>query len=222
METVISKLREDLWKYVQGSTESLIIFEILMGILILQYTFKMEPISILEIITSVISGLYVADLISGLIHIYVDTDNTYTFSNLEHHNTPYNIIHESNFTNLQHTSVVPFPLTCIFFNLMLSTTKSQILFQIVSLYVARANTIIHKFSHLTNYLTDDDKQKPEYKLMMFLQDYQLILHPRDHHLHHISPYDVNFCVVNGWANLLLNSIVHIPFIHSRLFPKIHT
>ena len=65
METVIAKLREDLWKYVQGTTESLILAEILMGILILQYTFRMEPISIFEIITSVVSGLYLADLATG-------------------------------------------------------------------------------------------------------------------------------------------------------------
>jgi hypothetical protein len=43
-----------------------------MGILILQYTFRMEPISIFEIITSVVSGLYLADLGTGLIHLYFD------------------------------------------------------------------------------------------------------------------------------------------------------
>lgn len=70
MEAVIAKLRGDLWKYVNGSTESFVLLEILIGIVVLQYTFRMEPISIIEIITSVVSGLYLADLGTGLIHLH--------------------------------------------------------------------------------------------------------------------------------------------------------
>jgi ubiquitin-conjugating enzyme E2 variant len=224
METVIAKLRGDLWKYVNGSTESFVLVEILIGIVVLQYTFRMEPISIIEIITSVVSGLYLADLGTGLIHLYFDVfDNSLLKPVLSefstHHTNPQDILDWSLWKALKETSVVPIPLICVLYNLTPLTSKSQMLCQIITLYGMHISQIIHKYAHLTNYLTDEDKQKPEYKLMMFLQDNHLILHPRDHHIHHTGKHDVNFCIVNGWANPLLNSIVHIPFIHSRLFPE---
>ncbi len=226
MEEVITKLRDNLWKYVQGSTESLVILEILMGILVLQYIFRMEPISIFEIITSVVSGLYLADLGTGLTHLLLDT---YDGNNKEirqianefqvHHINPNVFTKNTIYELLKETSVTPIPLICILYNLTPLTSKSQILCQIVSLYGMHIGQITHKYAHLANYLTDEDKQKPEHKIVEFLQDNHLILHPKEHRLHHTSPkYNVNFCTLNGWANPMLNSIVHIPFIHSRLFP----
>lgn len=222
------KLQEDLWKYVQGSTESLIISEILMGILILQYTFRMEPISIFEIITSVVSGLYVADLGTGITHLIADMYNNYSGDNkiilsllfdIRHHEMPNIVLDRDIITELQNTSATPLPLLCILYNLTPLTSKSQILFQIISLYATHFSTNIHKCSHTSNYMSEEEKQTSIHKIIKFLQDNHLILHPKEHRIHHTSPkYDVNFCVVNGWANPLLNSIVHIPFIHSKLFP----
>jgi hypothetical protein len=224
METVIAKLRGDLWKYVNGSTESFVLLEILMGILVLQYTFRMEPISIIEIITSVVSGLYLADLGTGLIHLYFDIygENTLWKPALsefsEHHPNPQNIIEWSLWKALKETSVVPIPLICVLYNLTPLTSKPQILCQIITLYGMHVSQIIHKYAHLINILTEEQKQTPEYQFVMFLQDIRLIVHPKEHHIHHTGKHDMNFCIVNGWANPLLNSIVHIPFIHSRLFP----
>ena len=137
-----------------------------------------------------------------------------------HHPNPQNILEWSLWKALKETSIVPIPLICVLYNLTPLTSKSQILCQIVSLYGMRISQIIHKYAHLTNTLTEEQKQTPEYQFVMFLQDNHFILHPKEHHIHHTSPkYDVNFCIVNGWANPLLNSILHIPFIHSRLFPE---
>ena len=100
------------------------------------------------------------------------------------------------------------------------TSKSQILCQIICLYGMHISQITHQNAHLTNRLTDDDKQTLKYNFIMFLQDYHIILNPKEHRAHHTSPqYDINFCIVNGWANPLLNSIVSIPFIHTRLFTE---
>ena len=226
MDVVIVKLREDLEKYFHNSNESVLLTEILMGIVVLQYTFRMEPISIFEIIISVVSGLYLADLKSGLNHLYFDT---YTGNGetrrqlaslfLHHHENPRDVIDNTIDIHLRWSSVPLLPLICVLYNLTPLTSKSQILFQISSLFGTHFQYEFHKYAHLTNILTNEQKQKPEYKLMMFLQDIRLILHPNEHHPHHASEkHDRNFCIVNGWANPLLNSIVHIPFIHSRLFP----
>jgi hypothetical protein len=198
-----------------------------MGIVVLQYTFRMEPIGIIEIITSVVSGLYLADLGTGLIHLLLDNykgDNPIlkppadAFQN--HHNVSgQKIITYDNFALLKEAKIMILPIICILYNLTPLTSKSQMLCQIITLYGMHFCQITHKYAHLANYLTEEDKQKPEHKIIAFLQDNHLILHPKEHRLHHISPkYDVNFCIVNGWANPLLNSIVHIPFIHSWLFP----
>ena len=162
---------------------------------------------------------------NGLFHLFGDIYdgddkiiNSLLFD-IHHHETPNTILQQEIITLLKNSSGTPIPLLCILYNITPFTSKPQILCQIISLYGAHFGIITHKFAHLGNHLTEEQKQKPEYKLMMFLQDNHLILHPKEHRLHHISPkYDVNFCIVNGWANPLLNSIVHIPFIHSRLFP----
>lgn len=41
-----------------------------------------------------------------------------------------------------------------------------------------------------------------------MQDYHIILNPIEHKEHHLK-FNCNFCIVNGWANPLLNKIVKI-------------
>jgi hypothetical protein len=221
METVIAKLSENIEKYFHNSNESVILTEILMGIVVLQYTFRIEPISIIEIIISIVSGLYFADLKSGLTHMYFDTydgngETRIQFASefLHHHENPSDVIDDTTEINLRRSSIPIIPFMYILYNLTPMTSKSQILFQISSEFGTHLMFQTHKYAHLTNILTEEQKQKPEYKLMMFLQDIHLILHPNEHRPHHTSEkHDVNYCILNGWANPLLNSIVH-----TRLFP----
>jgi len=72
MDEIIERLKTDLYKYVNGTTEALLIQNILLGILVLLYVHNTDPISIIEIITSIVSSLYLADLSSGLFHIFTD------------------------------------------------------------------------------------------------------------------------------------------------------
>jgi len=227
METVIVKLREDLRKFINDDNSSFVLNEILFGIVVLQYTFRMEPISIIEIIIGVVSGLYFADLGTGLIHILLDNykgDNPTLKSAADgfqnHHKVGgQKIITIDNFTLLKEAKFMLLPVVCILYNMTPITSKSQMLCQIVTLYGMHFSQITHKYAHLGDYLTEEDKQKPEHKIIAFLQDNHLILRTEEHRIHHTSPkYDVNFCIVNGFANPLLNCILHIPFIHSWIFP----
>lgn len=43
------------------------------------------------------------------------------------------------------------------------------------------------------------------RFLLFLQDCRIILHPDDHRLHH-QLYDRNFCLLNGWANPVVDCI----------------
>lgn len=210
---------------IYGSDINVILSMLSLIFLFCQYTFRNECIDTFETISIIFYGLYLADLGTGCIHVYFDTYSgnektlTHIASGFQIHHHQRDILNWSLFETLKPTSIVPLPIICIVYNFTSITSKSQILFQIISLYSMFTTHITHRYAHLTNYLTERDKQKPEYKLMMFLQDNHLILHPKEHNIHHTSPkYDINFCMINGWANPLLNSIVHIPFIHSRLFP----
>lgn len=43
------------------------------------------------------------------------------------------------------------------------------------------------------------------KLVMFMQDYHIILNPAVHKIHH-EQFDCEFCILNGWANPAVNAI----------------
>ena len=222
MEKIIRKLKSKLKKldktYIRGTNESLLLFEILILILVLQYTFHVEPITIVEIITSVVSGLFLADLISGLIHII--SDHVVIRKNMnpilrqiinefhDHHADPGAFCRASNWELLRHTSITPLPLLTLLLNGLNKTPKCIILTQIVTYYVAHFSQLPHKCAHYINHATEEEKNTIKGKILIFLQKNHLLLSPEEHRSHHISKnYDINFCIVNGWANPLLNYIV---------------
>jgi len=52
-----------------------------------------------------------------------------------------------------------------------------------------------------------------------LQRWHLILPPKTHGGHHKDEHDKNFCILNGWANPLLNSLRHHVFAAMRQCPS---
>jgi hypothetical protein len=213
----------EIYKRFHGSIESFVLFETLMCVLCFQYINAAEQISIVDAFFSIFAGIYFADLASGCVHLYFDL-YTETFQDIGgdfvgHHNSPMSILEVSQFEYIRQSSITLVPLSYLLYNTMCSVSKSRLLCQIVFIYAWRLLQITHRCAHLTQSLSDRDKRQPMYRLMMFLQRYHIILNPSEHHIHHASPkYDVNFCLLNGWANPLFNTIMSVPWIHSRLFP----
>jgi palmitoyl-[glycerolipid] 3-(E)-desaturase len=56
---------------------------------------------------------------------------------------------------------------------------------------------LHAFSHMKK----SDLPAP----VVALQDASLIISRRAHGTHHRSPFNINYCIVNGWCNRLLDS-----------------
>jgi hypothetical protein len=59
-----------------------------------------------------------------------------------------------------------------------------------------ATNIFHKWAHQEN-------PSPGVRL---LQRTRLVLEPRHHQVHHTEPFQMHYCITNGWLNPLLNKI----------------
>ena len=226
-ETLKLHLQEFMKHKLYGTDDALCIHNILMCILILQYKHNKDPMEIIDYITSVLSGLYLADFISGLIHLFfdnTDTDNILLkFISDEvkgHHISPTDVLNKNIIELLQQTSVVPVPLSLIIFDIVNGTHKKHILIQIILLYSLHLSPITHKYAHYMNHATEEQKKSKLGKLLNFLQEKNIIISPIAHKKHHKALLnDRNLCLVNGWANPLLNEIVAIPIIHKAIYGK---
>ena len=69
----------------------------------------------------------------------------------------------------------------------------------VSLFITIGlNDVIHKYAHMY------DNERP--KLMTFLQKIYLFQSHDEHHLHHISPHEINYCPITPYLNIILEHI----------------
>ena len=126
----------------------------------------------------------------------------------KHHKNPKHILSITNITHLRNTSITPIPIITILYNIINNTSKKDVLTQIIAYKCAHMSQIIHKYAHYINHASPEDKQKIFTQLLMFLQKYHLIVSPEEHRTHHQSKhFDINFSIVNGWANPLFNTIV---------------
>jgi hypothetical protein len=185
----------------------------------------MEPMTIVDYVTSIVPGLYLADFISGLIHLFFDTRTITGHSKLDalceafhlHHQVPVEFLTMRSIELLHHGSVPIVPLLFSVFNYIHATPKKHILTQITTLYGLHVIQFVHHKTHYINHATPIEKDSLYGRFLIFLQENHIILSPKEHRRHHTEPYDTTFCLVNGWANPLLNAIVGIPCIHSKLF-----
>ena len=202
-----------------ANIDSLLAFEFMMLVLAWQYANSPQPITSPIILASAISGLFVADLFSGFVHIMLD--HTTIRSNTSpmirelclafqsHHHNPKELLQKSNLDLLRQTSAFfPIPFFAVLLNALCHTPKSVILTQIIAMHTAHWSQVIHKCAHFINHASDVEKATLCARALVFLQENRLLLSPNEHRTHHSSPkYDINFCIVNGWANPVLNFIV---------------
>lgn len=219
MDEIIERLKTDLYKYVHGTTEALVITNILNGILVLLYLHNTDPISIIEIITSIVSGLYLTDLGSGLFHIFSDICYSDTNQNIIdliklaeiHHKDPKKTLDLKIIEHMKTASFTPIPFLLVIYNLTPFSSKKQLLSHIIFMYSIQMSQITHLLAHKMNHSTCEEKNTIPMKFLKTLQDNHIILHPEQHRKHHLSPNkDINFCLLNGWANPLINSVIEIP------------
>lgn len=157
----------------------------------------------------IILGYLLADFIIGIIHWFKDTyfspftpliGKTLIWGSRLHHIRPKHILEYSNITLIWDSAkwFLLWYLPLIWF--LGINVFNVSLFIIMSL-----NDVIHKYAHMRN-------NKPI--IIDFLQKNYIIQSSREHHQHHISPHEMNYCPITPYMNTILESINFWRFIEN--------
>ena len=190
-------------------------------------------------VAEVLVGIYLADLISGCVHLYLDykevkdeklrlhvettipnvtifeeTDDLfkkaspmdqYLWNFHVHHDAPYPSKDSEFELVMQIVRPLFLPLCFLIWLYQagyMGDTTARILFGALSMgpFMQKFHFLAHARNH--GVLTDKDFFGA---VLCWGQDVGLILSPKEHKRHH-EEFDCNFCIVNGWANPLLNRV----------------
>ena len=190
-------------------------------------------------VAEVLVGIYLLDLISGCVHLYLDykevkdeklrlhvettipnvtifeeTDDLfkkaspmdqYLWNFHVHHDAPYPSKDSEFELVMQIVRPLFLPLCFLIWLYQagyMGDTTARILFGALSMgpFMQKFHFLAHARNH--GVLTDKDFFGA---VLCWGQDVGLILSPKEHKRHH-EEFDCNFCIVNGWANPLLNRV----------------
>jgi len=187
--------------------------------------------SIFHTLLSIAGAAYVADLISGMIHMYIDFGvsdqlnpvHKLLFLSRVHHHEPSRPA-KLDYASLWYPTalysfliVAVVPVAMIFLAKALSillgvtiysTSKNYSIFWVSMMWWSSISQVSHAFAH--------GKAQSRWGRMVTskLQGIGLLLSPRVHGIHH-REIGRNFSILNGWANPLLNAIFK-GYIESRV------
>lgn len=170
-------------------------------------------LSAYAVLGAVLLGLFIADLVSGLLHWAFDTwldENNCFFREVilivrEHHIKPKQVFQYSFAQEVGRSSWVAFLLTGWLFALAAAGVAPRgpaLALSVLTGLIVSAGVVLmyesHKrFGHFPN----------PGRIVRALQAMHLILSPR-HHLagHHRPDFDRNYCLINGWADNTLGAL----------------
>jgi len=197
------------WKKRTSEIISTLIFTTLFTSLSLKLLSSLSLNTLWTALAGCLVGMALSDFISGMVHWGADTWGTVdtpVFNVLirsfrEHHVDPMAITRhdfiEANGDNCMAVLPVLFALQLWWFG-----TSGLSIFILsfglfLSLWIAMTNQI-HKWAHSAK------KDLPPYVQLM--QRFNIILSRKGHKNHHMSPFDRDYCITNGWLNPVLSKI----------------
>jgi hypothetical protein len=140
-----------------------------------------------------------ADFITGLYHWIKDTyfspftpiiGKKFIWPSRLHHIKPRHVIEFSD-KDLMMSSALWSLIWAIPF-----VTLFGISFEFIVIFIAISlNDVIHKYAHMM------DHERPI--LVTLLQRIYIIQTQEEHHLHHISPHEINYCPITPYVNIIL-------------------
>jgi hypothetical protein len=148
------------------------------------------------------------DFVSGIVHWAADTYGSEDMPVIGpslvkpfrlHHVYPRDICTHGLVETIGNVCILAVPVLSVCLYLMWLMPQSGLLaFSVVSLALMAVATVatnqFHKWAH----------QENPSSFARWLQRKRLVLEPQHHKLHHTQPFDVNYCITNGWLNPLLN------------------
>lgn len=155
-------------------------------------------------------GVIGGDFISGLVHWAADTygseDTPVIGASLVkpfrlHHLYPRDICTHGLVETTGNVCILAVPvLSACLYLMWLLPESGLVAFSVFSFTLTAAATVatnqFHKWAH----------QESPSSFARWLQRKRLVLEPQHHKRHHTRPFDVNYCITNGWLNPLLNKV----------------
>ena len=193
---------------------------------------------VIEVILECLLGLYLADLVSGIVHLCLDYEvgtnadlrrhAEFSIDNVKVFEAKDPLFKEAkkrdqylwNF-HVHHDAV--WPAADPPFELFMQMFRPGSPYYIASVALACIGVLppsfarfwlfgvavgmITQFTHFGAHARHRNLIKgfPGAKLICFLQDHHILLHPETHRSHHIH-FDRDFCILNGWANPVVNRL----------------
>lgn len=154
-------------------------------------------------------ALVLGDFVGGLVHwggdTYFSEDTPVLGSALikpfrQHHIFPRDICTHTFVSLVGNVCILAVPVLALCLYLLWVSHHGLIAFAILCTTLMVAATVgtnvFHKWAH---------QEKPSAGVR-WLQRMRLVLEPSHHNLHHTEPFNLHYCITNGWLNPLLNKI----------------
>jgi hypothetical protein len=155
-------------------------------------------------------SLILGDLVSGLVHWTADTyfseDTPIIGQSLVkpfrlHHLYPRDICTHDLVTTVGNVCILAVPVLAVCISLLwFYEDSSWLAFVILCIALMSLATVLtnqfHKWAH----------QEAPSRFVRLLQRSRLVLNPAHHQVHHTKPFNMHYCITNGWLNPLLNKI----------------
>ncbi|HEY6230015.1 MAG TPA: fatty acid desaturase CarF family protein [Pyrinomonadaceae bacterium] len=155
-------------------------------------------------------GIVGGDFISGIVHWAADTYGSEDMPVIGpslvkpfrlHHVYPRDICTHGLVETTGNVCILAVPALSVCLYLMWLLPESVLVaFAVISFALMSAATVatnqFHKWAH----------QENPSAFARWLQRKRLVLEPAHHQRHHTRPFDVNYCITNGWLNPVLNRL----------------
>jgi hypothetical protein len=190
---------------------TLLMFPILFGLNLYWASSRLYELGLLWLIALAIPlGVVGGDFISGIVHWAADTYGSEDMRVIGpslvkpfrlHHVYPRDITTHGLVETTGNVCILAVPVFVACLYLMWLKPQSGLLaFSVVCFAFVAAATVLtnqfHKWAH----------QESPSALARWLQRKRLVLEPLHHKQHHTEPFNVNYCITNGWLNPLLNKL----------------
>ena len=152
----------------------------------------------------VLTSMFIADFISGIIHIYLDHSKIrFDGSLIDFYRLGFQVHHL--YPDFQwimdplyqphYEAVTLFPIVCF------CSTINNLVFQSLLLYLILYFCLLFQVGHYWAHSIIHRKNVPWF--VRKLQYLGIVIHPSIHQKHH-QTFDTNYCILNGWANFIFN------------------
>ena len=172
------------------------------------YVFPFDNHHIVMAIPILKAGHFFGDLASGILHYIMDTFDFKILKNIHfnfrnHHKNSLSLDDFSLIENIFEITPIGIPLFIL--NLFISNYTHNLFISdinallIITNIIACSSQIAHRMAHCRKRL-----YLPY--IVKVLQDYNIILNPKHHRIHHTTEI-MNYCIANGTASAFLDKII---------------